>query len=457
MVAVGADVVSAWQGITAAGGGGYEGRLVGRLSNPDGSRYVEDLPIVACQWGWDGSSTRPLSGTVDVPAIDWSRDPAVDWRPVEMDSALTPFGRRLSVFMSVEFAGITATVPLGVGLVQTVSYQRPAELLRVTVTDLAAEFEQAITTVDFAVLAPMPLSDVIGLIVAGSGANQPTLGSIPAGTVTPRTWPRGTSCWQIIQEAVQAVDAGLRAWFNRSGHLTVGQLATDSIPAGQAPAGGLWSLATGDGGHITELESVLTRDGAVNTVAVSVEDTEVADPEYVEISGDETGMSLHGLGTLYHASGGGTKLSRPVKIKGGYDGATDTSSGTWVPRPNDDRGHMRSPAQYVAWAKTQVGNGYPNRQCLGWVSTALTGSQGWGGALARYVWENRPAGAQIWRGDTSPPIGALCVWGASPTNNAGHIGISVGGGWMISATNGAVGRQRISGFTANYLGAVEPY
>lgn len=464
MVAAAPDVVAAWQNITAAGGGGYSGQLVGRLSNPDGSVYAEPLPVLSCQWAWDGASTRPLSGSVEVPAVDWSRDPAVDWRPVRMDDALTPFGRRLALSMTVDGGGMTAEVALGVGLVQTVTYSRPMEVLRVAVTDLAAEFEQAVTTVDFAVLAAMPLADVVAAVVAGSGANTPVMGAVAAGTVAPRTWPRGTSCWQILQEAAQAVDASLRVWFDRQGRLTVGVLAVDAIPANWRPPGGLWALATGTGGHVTGLESTITRDGAVNTVAVAVEDTEIVDAAYAQISGDATGLALQGLGTLYHLSGDGAKFARPVKITGGYDGATPTTSGTWVPRPDDNRGMMRSPAQYVQWAKTQVGNGYPDRQCLGWVSTALTGGQGWPQShpkYARYVYEQAPQASTKWPKDPSPPIGSLCVWNAAVGDGAGHIGISIGGGWMISATGGVVGRQRIATFAvgglSNYYGAVAPY
>jgi hypothetical protein len=116
----------------------------------------------------------------------------------------------------------------------------------------------------------------------------------------------------------------------------------------------------------------------------------------------------------------------------------------------------RTPRQYVAWAQSQVNNGYANNRCLQWVSEAVSGAAGRGGAYARYVWEKAPASAVKSHGDTSPPIGAIVVWGSPTGGGAGHIGISIGGGRYISATGGRVQNLPIAGFGSNYFGAMTP-
>lgn len=459
MVAVDTATARAWQDITAAGSGGHTVALQGHVLGGDGTRSIEPLPITDCQWGWDGASTAPLSATLTVPAVDWSRAPAVDWRPASMWSAVTPFGNRIEVTVTVDGGDRTATIPLGVGLISQVAYARPAETLTITLTDLSAELQQAVTVVDFALLADTPLPEVLAAVLSGSGVHiVPPLVGVPAGTVKARTWPPGTSCWQIIQEACAAVSASLRAWFDRSGALRVGVLATDVFPSGQTPGAPVWRLGTGTGGHLTEMESVLSRDGVVNTVAVAVEDSEVADAVYADIHGEETGMAVSDLDKLERLSGGGTGFARPLRKA---SVAFDDSGGTWVPRPDDNRGHLRSPRQMVEWARGQVGSGWPDQHCLAWVSTAILGRESYGGAYARYVWENKPASVTTWPKDPTPPKGALCVWNGAVGHGAGHIGISIGDGWMISATGGRVGKQRIATFAvgglANYYGAVVPY
>jgi hypothetical protein len=115
----------------------------------------------------------------------------------------------------------------------------------------------------------------------------------------------------------------------------------------------------------------------------------------------------------------------------------------------------RTPRQYVAWARSQVGQGFGYNQCLAWVSIAVSGTQGRGGYYARYVWEKAPSSAVKSAGDTNPPIGAIVVWSAPTGGGAGHIGISVGGGRFISATGGRVVELGIAGF-GSYYGAMTP-
>lgn len=118
-------------------------------------------------------------------------------------------------------------------------------------------------------------------------------------------------------------------------------------------------------------------------------------------------------------------------------------------------GCTRTPEQYVAWAQGQERQGWPDRMCLAWVSTAVKGGQGAGGGRAVYAWQYAPAGTPKAPGDTNPPIGAIVVWAPPTGGNAGHIGISIGGGRFISATGGRVVNLSIAGF-GNYLGAMAP-
>ena len=115
----------------------------------------------------------------------------------------------------------------------------------------------------------------------------------------------------------------------------------------------------------------------------------------------------------------------------------------------------RTPRQYTAWALGQINQPFGNNLCLAWVSIAVSGSQGRGGLYAKYVWEKAPASAVKSPGDTSPPAGAIVVWGPPTGGNAGHIGISIGGGKFISATGGRVQILSIAGF-GSYYGAMTP-
>lgn len=162
-------------------------------------------------------------------------------------------------------------------------------------------------------------------------------------------------------------------------------------------------------------------------------------------------------------------LTRPLKSSpkkgsqgtssGGVGGAGDPAAleGEWI--ADADRrypGCSRTPREIVAFARSQVGNGFRQSGCLAWMSIAARGSEGLGGYSARYVWGYAPAGAAKSAGDTNPPIGAIVVWGRGAGQGHGHIGVSIGGGRFISATGGAVQNLPIAGFTSDYLGAMVP-
>lgn len=287
---IAADTVRAWKRATAAGEGGYTSMFRAQVQSPHGDLVPDQVPVIDCQWSWDGASTRPLSGTVTVPAIDWS-DPAapVDWRPTHTRAALVPFGNRLVVDAGVDAGYGPVWVRLGVGLIRTVDYQRPEEVLRVTVSDLGDEFDQAKTVTDFTLVEAVTVRQLLDVL--RFGAHLPYLpavadpGGLLARTVPAgRTWAPGTSLWDVLQDGVRAADPAASAWFDRDGQLRFGQLTLDTArpPGQQLAARPDWALRTGDGGHVLGLQSSLTRDGAVNLVAVAVEDSEVIDPEYAD-------------------------------------------------------------------------------------------------------------------------------------------------------------------------------
>lgn len=150
--------------------------------------------------------------------------------------------------------------------------------------------------------------------------------------------------------------------------------------------------------------------------------------------------------------------SSPKKASQGVGDGGDLSSldGEWIQGADKVWPRCtRTPRQYVAWARSQVGQGFGYNQCLAWVSIAVSGAQGRGGYYARYVWEKAPSSAVKSAGDTNPPIGAIVVWSAPTGGGAGHIGISVGGGRFISATGGRVVELGIAGF-GSYYGAMTP-
>lgn len=94
----------------------------------------------------------------------------------------------------------------------------------------------------------------------------------------------------------------------------------------------------------------------------------------------------------------------------------------------------------ISWAEGYVGNAtaYPPGTCLAFVHAAyLQANVNIGSAGTALAWWNAHASGQH-QGDTNPPRGALVFWGASsaygsiPANPAGHVGISLGGGNVIS-------------------------
>jgi hypothetical protein len=88
----------------------------------------------------------------------------------------------------------------------------------------------------------------------------------------------------------------------------------------------------------------------------------------------------------------------------------------------------------IAWAQQHVGQNFDFEECQLFVHDAYYQAGvdiGWGASAVSY-WTAHP-GAQH-PGDINPPRGALVYWGAtrSPYNPYGHVGISLGGGQVIS-------------------------
>lgn len=169
---------------------------------------------------------------------------------------------------------------------------------------------------------------------------------------------------------------------------------------------------------------------------------------------------------LHEAATVSATLYRPLKSAPKKGSTSDDTTDGKAPELNMDGdwidgadkvwpGCTRTPKQYTRWALAQILSSWPQNACLAWVSTAVKGSQGAGGGLAKYVWQYAPAGTPRSPGETNPPIGAIVVWGPPTGGNAGHVGISLGDGKFISATGGKVQILSINGF-GSYLGAMAP-
>lgn len=120
--------------------------------------------------------------------------------------------------------------------------------------------------------------------------------------------------------------------------------------------------------------------------------------------------------------------------------------------------NVRSAAQAVAWAQTQVGVFRDAGYCLRFVATAFGPPQsGRNIAEAHHVWDNTPAQYRH-PGDRDAPRGAILLWSDTIGSGAGHIAISLGNGQMITTTRGAVSIRPIIHFADSaYLGWMPPY
>jgi hypothetical protein len=92
-----------------------------------------------------------------------------------------------------------------------------------------------------------------------------------------------------------------------------------------------------------------------------------------------------------------------------------------------------TPAQQaVNWALARVGQPVYQGYCLSFVYDAY-GSAGVniGAAPTAVDWWNQHGGHHP--GDTAPPLGALVFWGPTAYNSAGHVGLALGNGQVVSS------------------------
>jgi surface antigen len=90
----------------------------------------------------------------------------------------------------------------------------------------------------------------------------------------------------------------------------------------------------------------------------------------------------------------------------------------------------------IAYAKGYLGSSHDSGYCLAFVQEAYASagiSLGTGGTAANY-WAVNPKGFAK-HTDTSPAVGALVFWGATPSNSAGHVGIYEGNDTVISTSS----------------------
>lgn len=129
------------------------------------------------------------------------------------------------------------------------------------------------------------------------------------------------------------------------------------------------------------------------------------------------------------------------------------------------RTNPRSATEAIAWARGQLGatvlpDGTPqNGHCLRYVTLAYGHSAGY--LYAYMVWTNAPASIRH-PGDFNAPPGAVVVWSNANGlgDGAGHIGISIGGGEMLTTTGTTVQIMPIrnNGYVpdSNYYGWMPP-
>ncbi len=113
----------------------------------------------------------------------------------------------------------------------------------------------------------------------------------------------------------------------------------------------------------------------------------------------------------------------------------------------------------VAWALSQVGAWRDAGYCLRFVARYAY-QRPWDGRSierAHQVWDNTPPALRH-PNSLDAPRGAVVVWDASTGDGAGHIGISLGNGRMITTTDSAVAIRSIATFAPHaYLGWMPPY
>lgn len=437
--------VSRWQHVTAAGGGGYTIDVRIRVFRPDGAAALtQTIPASDLSWSWDGTSTLPASGQITVPAIDWS-DPAapIDYRPTDTSSALAPFGNGITVDVAVD-DGLNPKqwMRLGVGLISQVGYARPAETLDVQIADLGTVFVQALTTVDWSVTAPTPVKDIVGLVFdAAYLPAHPTIKD-PGGVLNQTfsqvvTWPPGTPLWEILQTVVSAADPTIRAWFDRDGQLCLSALSVDTAAPPDLTTKPSRVLKTGTGGHITELQTVLSRLDAVNLVAVAVEDTEVVDPTYATITGTESDMAETLRKKVEDVAGTGTGFGKKVTQPGGRRGGFTNKQPTRPRWPFMDTAAHPMGATFgqhgsVWWNNTHYGTDFsaPNGGTVvavaqGRIVHVGTGPEGWAGI---YVVQQASDGSRFYYchlASTAVRVGDF-VLRQTPIGEAGDTGKAFG-------------------------------
>ena len=129
------------------------------------------------------------------------------------------------------------------------------------------------------------------------------------------------------------------------------------------------------------------------------------------------------------------------------------------------RTNPRPASQAIAWGRALIGASVlpdgtiQSGHCLRFVTLAF----GYGGGYeyAYMVWDGAPAAIRH-PGDFNPPPGAVVVWSNAGGlgGGAGHIGISIGGGQMLSTSDTTVRIMSIrnNGYVpdGNYLGWLPP-
>ena len=128
-------------------------------------------------------------------------------------------------------------------------------------------------------------------------------------------------------------------------------------------------------------------------------------------------------------------------------------TGEWVPNA-DKRGKncKYTPREMVARAKKWVGKSAYAGYCQTFIDVLAKGHPG-GAQTAFDTWEQRPENTPH-GSEANAPAGAVVLWDRGVGRGAGHIAMSIGGGRMVTTTNGAIKECDING---GYISGLSHY
>ncbi len=263
-----------------------------------------------------------LGAPVDIPVTDgWVLKDATQYPrthaqvttaatsliPTTIDSNLTPFGGWLKVETGyTDTAGATTYITLMDGPITRLSVDRPGSLLTIEAADASVLQSQRVTATDYAwdsVTYPGAYNMAQGIAQNVpeayniTGTNSVDLTALTAAMVaipvpTGYVWKAGATAWSVVEYLTDLI--GAEAYCNENRRLILRPVPTVGAPVAR--------LATGEGGTITELESVIER--TYNAVYLAYASGIVGTWKQPWFSGGPTDPVYYGLYCLYESRDG---------------------------------------------------------------------------------------------------------------------------------------------------------